>query len=133
MSVRSVAGGVAVDVTGAWGASLCDTGIDSSDATYDSNCVFGDTRSVDEIICRNAIVGLEYTLHHSQDEQSTIVNVTVELVVGDVVFDALYPVSSAQSFGIAFVDSADSSATSQSNGNLVSRYGAVTFNNIDVY
>lgn len=122
VSVKTVAGGAEADVTNRWEESSCDTGIENNVTAYNASCQFGLARASDEMICRNAIVGLEYTVHHSQDAQSTVVNVTVALVVGDVAFNGANLVSVAQTFGIAFIDTADSLAVTQRNGNQVSRY-----------
>ena len=117
-SVKSLVDGNATDVTSVWTSAKCSTFIENSES--DPNCIFGTSAdAIDSIICRNAIVSIEYTIFHNQDSYSTITGVDIKLVVGDIVYtdDSTF----VQSFEINFLDSADSSSISQANGNQVQR------------
>ena len=123
--MKTVVDGSMTDITAEWIASDCSTGVDEEGSGFNQNCTFGEVIGGNSLICRNALVSIKYTIIHAQDEYSTITNMSVDMIVGDVEFDETDSKSTfVQSFAVEFSDSAAAASVSQANGNMVSRYSS---------
>jgi hypothetical protein len=121
-SVKVMVDGLETDITSTWESAGCSTGVDEFGSNFTSACVFGTAIIEGDIICRNAILSIEYTVYHAQDAYSTITSVSVDVVVGDVTYDAVSTSTNfLQSYGVKFSDTATATAVTQTNGNQVAR------------
>lgn len=110
-----------LDITEAWLANGCSTSF-GNNASRDENCQFTSEVSVSssDLLCFSAVKSAAYTVVHDQTSSSRVANVSLQLVVADIVFLTAAQ-DFAQTFSVTFANSPDNAVVSADNGNQVPR------------
>lgn len=112
-----------LDVTAEWLSYDCITAY-GNNATQNSNCQFSSDESTESgsNYCFNAVKSASLTVLHDQSSSSKILNVSLQLVVTNILLDAASNgFDLSQSYSINFFNSPSESAISNVYGNQVSR------------